>query len=738
MELIHKLTYNETTTVIDEPIGFDDLKMTMKRHDYHGMGAEMSLGNLEFYGQAFHIIKQAYEADIDSEVLYEVYADTDLIYTGKIDLSTYSVKQADYQSVSVKVGEIGVKTTFNNRLETEVDLNIPKTIDGDPVESPNWLNLHIPMKHLLYTNISKQEADTTITTSGNNNTFPETGIYIGQNGSLREDLNAQYIVIPIGEIETNEFGIFEKPNPTSNIQIADFSPQYSSSEDHESKYGENTKTTIIIHLNATLVRTSNGWSPVGDNYIKWHLEATDGTNTILGEEKKVYKPDVNIKGAIWDLSCDLQGELNAGDNIKYYIKFDIDLGQATAQYFWAHITVHKGSYVKMTMYDNLAETPVNADMLLVHDALNVVSHCISENALSVKSEWYRTPECNWNAGSTGGGALKVITNGYHIRGLFTEEGNERNMPLSFKNLIESLNAQDCIGWGFSIENGDTCIRVERWSWFYKNDIILTLNNVAEMQIAVDPDYIPTELSIGYKKYTTNDQYNSIDSPHATRTFANAIKAVSKDIKQECDLIADNYAIEEIRRSREQVNETQETTYDESIFLFEVVRNTQTYEYQITRTAYYSDATNLSRPTEFLNAKLTPRRMAQRWGDFLFATNNHTAFNFIKGEINYKASYRVYDSEYNLDGYTWQSLLPFGGTATKLAEDAPITYQNHAIIQAEKITFSHPLTIAQYQAVKANPYSLVSVNGLLGWILDFKYSFADGTADFTLLAKYGGH
>ena len=36
------------STTIDEPIGYDDLKMTMKRNDYHGMGAEVSLGELEF------------------------------------------------------------------------------------------------------------------------------------------------------------------------------------------------------------------------------------------------------------------------------------------------------------------------------------------------------------------------------------------------------------------------------------------------------------------------------------------------------------------------------------------------------------------------------------------------------------------------------------------------------------------------------------------------------------------
>ncbi len=395
----------------------------------------------------------------------------------------------------------------------------------------------------------------------------------------------------------------------------------------------------------------------------------------------------------------------------------------------ASAIIHKGSYVKMTMYDNLEETdPVNADMLLVHDALNIVSHAISENLLAVKSEWYQTLDSLWESGEIGDGALKAITNGYHIRGLFTDSETERNMPMSFKALIENLNAQDCIGWGFVTENGELCVRVERWSWFYQNTVILTLTNVAEVQIDVDPDRIITELKIGYKKYATSDQYNSIDSPHGTRTFANGIKAVSKTEKQECEFIADNYAIEETRRAAEQENETKETTYDENIFIFELVKKNSVYS--IGHTAY--NAENIGNANEFINAKLTPRHMASRWRSFIFATNNNLPFNFSTGEINYKASFIVLPRYLNAT----YSLAPFEGSATQMAENAPITYQ-HAKFKAEKITFSHPLTITQYQVVKANPYGLVSVNGVLGWILDFKYSFVDGTANFTLLAKYRG-
>lgn len=333
----------------------------------------------------------------------------------------------------------------------------------------------------------------------------------------------------------------------------------------------------------------------------------------------------------------------------------------------------------------------------------------------------------------GGGALKALTNGYKIRGLFTDGETERNMPLSFKNLIESLNAQDCIGWGFAQENGTLCVRVERWDWYYKDDVILTLDNVAEVQTDIDADRIITELEIGYKKYATNEQYNSIDSPHGSRTFNNSIKAVSNTINAECEFIADNYAIEETRRANLQKSETEESTYDENIFIFELVRKVSneitTYEIGHTSTS----AVGVGASDEFINAKLTPRQMAERWKDYLFATNSKAPLLFKKGEINYLASFGVMPESYTEDDVIIQSLRPFNVNEVQKEND-DIAYV-HSFIKAETIKFSYPLKVSQYKAVKANPYGLIRVNGQYGWIREFKYSFVDGLAEFTLIAKY---
>lgn len=710
-------------TQIDEPIGFDGLTTQLQRHDFHGIGAESSVDTLEFYGRAAWIIKDAFQTDIDTEIIYEVIAGEEEIFKGAVDLSTYKELQGDYQSVSCRVGEIGAKTTFNNRVETEIDLDDPKTVDGVEIEKAEWLNLHIPLKHLLYTNTSKQDKESTISTSGGYNPRPETGVYVGT--------KAPYIFLPIGEVTNNEFGKFGVVNPYSTDDLSNVDSQYMANEDHIDTYGPDTIAEIEIKLKATIERRDGGWASSANTNIRWHLEARDTEGHVAkGGEQSIPASNFNDEGATFDLSCELNAALMAGGGIQYYLVFDFDMPSgATSRYFWSHITIHKGSYVKMKMYDNIEEKEqVNADMLLVQDALSTVIKSISENELDLRSEWYA------NTLRPGGGALKALTNGYKIRGLFTDEDNKRNMPMSFKALIQSLDAIDCIGWGFSNEDGRTCVRVERWDWFYKDNIILELDNAAELNIEVDTNRITTELQIGYKKYATQDQYNSIDSPHGTRTFVNGIKAMSNSISKECEFVADNYAIEETRRAKTNVNETEETSYDESIFVFElqkdVVDETSESTYQIAHSA--TGATNAGRGEELINAKITPRHMAARWRESLFTANNSTPLRFTTGEINYRAEFGVVP-EVDYDGRVWSYTLRTFATTDPQTENDDIQY-TPAMLRAEKITFSYPLTIGQYKKIKANPYGIIRVNGIDGWIQDFKYSFAEGMAEFTLIAK----
>lgn len=714
---------------IEEPIGYDNLQVALERHDYHGIGAESSIGTLEFYGVAANIIEQVYNTDIETQLLYKITDNEGEELKWLIDLSTYTMKMGKYKSVSCKVCEEGIKTAFNNRTDIEVDLNESKDAE--------WKSVNIPTKHLLYTNKTIRKVDHTYTTGGGNiNNFPDVGVLVGFGTNYSPILS-----VPIGGDDdvTNEFGTFtEGLIPYSTDYDIYIDPQYTPNEDHDEKYGYGTRTEVDIELKVTMQAQRNGtiWGDVDKDYMTWQLVAYDGLVAATSNKVRITYQTASgdHRKNEWSFTCKLKTTSLASKPIKYYLVCDMYLDEEPNRYMLLHVTVHKGSFVKMTMYDEIEEKPSYTDVIMVKDALDIVAGEISDGALSAKSDWYEYKS------NIGGGALKSLTNGYKIRDLFTKDDNKRNMPISFKDMITNLNALDCVGWGFSNEDNQDCIRIERWDWFYRENQMLEIDDAEELTIETDTDRMITEFVVGYKKYATSDQYNSIESPHGIRVFTNNSKVVNKTLTKECEFIADNYVIEETRRDRFTKSETDSSSYDENMFVLEMIGQKvytedqdtglgrMDFNVEIKSTA--TNAKNVGRVSEFINAKLTPRHMAARWKDYLFQMWNNQPLKFTSGEINYKSSFGVIPYKDAL--YEIYSLQTFEDSSPQI-ENEDITF-NPSKLRAEKLSFSYPLTIAQYKAIKKDPYGLVKVNGVLGWIKIFKYSFVDGIAEFTLIPK----
>ena len=313
-------------------------------------------------------------------------------------------------------------------------------------------------------------------------------------------------------------------------------------------------------------------------------------------------------------------------------------------------------------------------------------------------------------------------------------------------MVQALSAVDCIGWGFSEENGTTCVRVERWQWFYKTgEPILRITAPKEVKTAIDTSLIVSELTIGYKKYTSNEDIAAIDSVHTECTYTNKIKAVQSTKQALCNFIADPYSIELTRRKATEYD-VSDWKYDENIFIFEIWHYLENGLWLNGVMIAGADSSNLLTGTT-LNASLSPRRNAERWKKWLFFANKHSDFAFTSGEGNYQGAYRnssknnsatlFFDEIYrpaDTDGNAIYEELELGHiTMPLIAENQPITYEQGSM-KAETISFTYPLSVVEYRKVKANPYGLIEVDGVLGWIKEFTYSFADGEATFKLIPK----
>lgn len=795
MELKHYLNNIE----IDEPIGFDNLKMTMKRGEYHGMSAEVSELSLEFYGAAADIVRTAYHTDLDTEVAYTVTADGEEMYHGVLDLSTYEEQRSAYCSVSCKVGEVGVKTTFNNRAETEVDLNGTKTIDGKTLaHSYPWEKLTIPQRLIQYVNFIKEVEQ------------------YQYDGELPDEFRWAFIDLVYDTQSINEFGsIAEKwfqsskvgeskfgsgqdQNKTPNIANT-FTSYYTPADSEDMDYDDNSYIHINLQLKGNIV-----------------FDTTVFANTGSGTANLYIYPKLVLNGSI-DISKGqyiIVNNSNYSQQQQFSINIDeyIQVGQLNSLLFGLfvknnnfqyttggfqylnnpapfHIIIDSDSSLKMELKSNRSKE-ISADTMFVHEALNKITETISENNLTVKSELYSrfdsllnphiaTTENLYQYGHYfGESALKVITNGYKIRGLYTTADKERNMPMSFKGIIEALDAIDCIGWGFINEDNETVVRVERWDWFYKTgEPILRITNPTEIKTTIDTSLIISELTIGYKKYTTNENISSIDSVMSERTFTTSTKAVNQSTNKLCEFIADNYAIELTRRAALKSNPDDEFKYDENTFVFSVfwtMKQEGNY-YGIGSDENAGDVAGGGIGTsENYNMKISPARNAYHWINRLFCIAGLKPFSCTSGTINYRAQIntvptillgdeeRIFSTPDKMNEIApYTQILPGGSEMSNIKQNAenytlreryyrkyqldsagkentPIPSSDDIIIprvfKAETLSFTYPLTIAQYKAIKANPYGLIEVDGIQGWIKEFTYSFADGEATFKLIPK----
>ena len=806
-QLTHYLIIGGVSHVIDEPVGFDGLKTTIKRGDYHGISAEVSVGTLEFYNStnynAATLIRDAYNADIDTEVTYKVMWQTEVVYTGVVDLSTYSESSGNATKISCKVGEIGVKTTFNNRTETEVDLNRLDTMNGSPIaHNPSWQRMEIPAKTILYKNIMVEEETTKHTTNdaGDTMAFPDESTWT-------------FLGIRLDKTKINEFGSFEPNLYCAKLSSWDVDldgyvePLFKKEDDFDKRYGAGSSYLLDVYVKIKIKfddsivtpRTDTPYFQVNSGIYNGHIydgNVIQGTRRYISNDGGQYSEGGGSYNKRNTEKCTNELEYVISGTISECTERELVLGFYIYNYNNGYnnptsfsVTIEKGSYVRMQL-NSQKKTEVYADMLFIHEAFNKVVEIISDNALQVKSDWYGRldsivfPKSNaaWDTDQNafkacvGGGALKVITNGYKIRNVYSTYENERNMPMSFKDLIEAMDALDCIGWGFVEEDGQIVIRVERWDWFYHDNVVLSITDPNEKTSKMDTDRVITSLNIGYKKYTTNEDYNSNDNFHSERTFTSNTSAVAKDISKLCKFIADNYAIEETRRAKDDIDESEEFKYDENVFVFGVCgkrsrQSTSMAAYDIPCDIASNPDWSLNNYSEFYNALLSPARNALRWIQRIFCVNGLKPLLLTSGKVNYKSMFEckhdgisgnyyyfylddsmkdipllgviVHDEQWGDD--SWQEY--------QTGESMDIRERYYAqmidgvfipddvndkifprIAKAETLKIKYPLTIPQYKSVKADPYGLIQVDGKLYWLKEMTFAFKSGETELTLIPK----
>ncbi len=751
MELRFALIYDSDRLEISEPVGFDSFEPELERNDLHGVSVEYSDIDLEFTDyDAIDIIKQKYESSLDNVIEFVIEMNCndyfDEIYRGRLDLSTYQYLKKEYTYVKCKVGQTGVFTTFNNRLDTDVCLDNLVTLDGSALNEYDYMNYNIEVPGKMIISNAK-----TNDVGVEQDYIPMTFAF--QNG----DINILYVPGMINH-EGDNLGGFNYSYPQSYRinQWNEMMPYF----EFKKNTIETPKSDINVYLSFKLRIETTG--------LQLFSQIVFNSNAKL----QLYDENNNL---ILDIQDDHIGQITRGDK---YLEYDFTMMYSLNDIvfkkiylivlFNLHIpgtisesglaTLSLSSMPMETGYINLANysilSPTTAKTFLLHEALSRISESITDNRLQVYSDYYgRTDSGNvglqkmLNSVSEDGlGALRCLTNGYKLRNYTYTNGDLPKMYLSMKKAINSLSAIDNIGVGFSFEMGKWVVRVENWKWFYKNSELFIIENPSNVVRKLNSNEVNTRLHVGYKKYAELTESNVVDTFHSERNYSTLLKAVDKNVSAISDFVADAYAIEYTRR-KSLDKDTKDWSYDEDTFILCIlganiteklistgVILTKEFRYLVDNGMTDSDSTVIS-PETMLNVHISPARNAGRWADRMSQYAGANGLRYLSGTRNVgakgKASIRQNPLIETIGGTIERTTQYRQKLDVQTTENANIALVNPHL-KAETLEFDYPISLAQFNQIRLNPYGYILVDGEKCYLRSIKYNFKTSLANLVLI------
>lgn len=744
--------YKLDSVIIKEPVGFDDFSSKLVRNSKHGISAEFSDKELEFDRKASAIIREAYNnIGIDAELILLVEqtcngTDWIEVYKGVLDLAEYVDLKDKYRRVKCKTGQVGVMTTFNNRCSMSVMLDSNKGQDGANI--PVYANLNkeilMPSKKVVLKTIAANNEDAYY-----NNLFEKT--IVASHGEQNTYITVD---IPFINTESSDIGTFYSlgaPKVTNHYsEYPKGNPMILFTDDELSKYGDTFKIKGNLAIDINIIYPYN-YSEINEQTGHFHREfiLSNGEDIIVissHDEVIDYKSSQYPPVLDWNTSISItipEIVLNKRANLYFQMRMKFTynrvygIGAAINIKKMCIYGAEKGSESEALRSNidisTLSEYPDSRhNVCMIHEALSHITESISNGKLNIKSDWYGRPDSEVNpTGIYGGGSLRCITNGLRMRNAVLPGGKSTFFSVSMNDLYNGLNAIDNLGIGFSEENGKLYVRVEPWEWFYKDEVILTINNPASLERSVDVMALYSILKIGYKKYVDNKDSNWIDTFMTEREYTSKLKLVNNKLEQLSNFVADPYAIEYTRRKTLE-KDTKDWTYDNDIFIICLVADIVSgVKSIIVDLGVEGTDGSVVSPETMYNVRISPARNAIRWANRIlnFTGSNKLHLSSAIGNAIAKGKAVNIASK---DGHQYEYGYDCGEV---VSESDEIDFIKGPIIKPEILKLEYPISSKQYALLKKKPYGQIIVDGEVCYLKDVEYKYRDGLAKFTLTPSF---
>lgn len=625
--------------IITEPEGWSTDQKEISRHqDYHGIFPKFS-NSLKFVEDGKDFIKLIYDVvgiNADLRLKKEIrHPKTDewiLEYSGFLDMSTFILEN---NKVSMKFNSGGLESILKARENESVEISREKTMDGialDPIkiEEVELEGRRIFLKSDLEVKNNINSIFTYNQTNGQTrgSTYPVPLKIINKS---HEELQEPTISTRVGD-DTWErtgngetglmfFAVSEKQRTLKIKFKLEFFSKFE--ETPHPFFPGQTSMTGLDDVNAfwfgvRLARYANGVSY--NNISNQMLFGTYDQPSEVHNRSRVLNYNQTIT-------------INAGDSLA--LAFDQNMDGENGQS--AHLNIQITN-IKCDLFieeESFYEKSIAKTIMpfeLAERLLEIASNrkCLYSEALGRTDIGYANDGVNT-------GALCGVSHGFWVRGfdalpVSTEDNLNPFKPLttSFKEFMMSYAATWNLGLGIETFGNLERIRIEPLEFFYNRNVTIKLpNQVSNIKRSIDVDSVYSSLEIGYEKGGDYEEAFGLDEYNGISKFTTIITRVKNVFTKKSKYRGDSYGKEFARRKPKTRFGTQDTRYDDDIFLNDMKRGVgPVYKERKWQDDFSQIPSGTFSPETATNLRLSPFNLLLRHGRFISSCLQKNTTDFV--------------------------------------------------------------------------------------------------------------
>ena len=658
----YKLTHNPTgQQIVEEPVGFrNDDNEFIRDKSFHGIFPQMT-NNLTFYRQGGLYITAIYnDFGINADLILtkeERNPKTDiweLVYTGFLDFSTYSLKG---EGVSIKFVSSGLLRVIKARQNEKIELDRLDTLQGTevPYLEPSQVSLlgrNIQLNSLLETN---EELAYTTETKDSSPGLRMLSMRFQTRNTRTATIGYPMTVTYVSDESVNQFvggKLSQTTTPSEGREQAMF---YAVSE-------KDTTLALNIKYNFNIFK--------GNTYLGGQSDIKDLSNASMHLRLTIYEngTDYDFKEVVID---NLTPNLISGTNFTTALQsgdfsYNLDLlkGESASLEFYARATKWgdwvgvipysfgnlRASFKNMTgSIEIIRDSQYEPSVSKIHFPFDVATRFLKlfteqdnllvSNVLGKTEDGYEVD---------GEASLIGMAHGFWIRGFSKDDGAEitsenryKSMTTSFSDFYKSYFDVWNLGAGIEKVGFKEIFRIEKLTYFYNKNILIRLGQVVDgtfqyvqvnnVKRTLNKKSFISGLDIGYTQGGDYEEAIGLDEYNTRTTLTTIIDKVKSSFKAVSGYRADSYGAEFARRKPYATFPTEDTKYDNSIWLLDLIRNANSaiFNQRLWQDDFSEVPTGVFSPDTAQNLRLSPFNILLRHGWFIGSGLVKYPFDFIR-------------------------------------------------------------------------------------------------------------